>query len=57
MEFGHSSSRLPDERELEKRRWIHVAIAYTNGKLKGYIDETRLLNLPRIDFDPKGFII
>ena len=53
MEMGRSSSRLPDEK-LEKRRWIHVAIAYTNGKLKGYIDETRLINLPRIDFDPKG---
>lgn len=54
MSFGRSSSRLPDEKKLEKRRWIHVAIAYTNGKLKGYIDETRMINLPRIDFDPKG---
>jgi OmpA-OmpF porin, OOP family len=54
MEVGQSSSRLPNEKNLEKRRWIHVAIAYTNGKLKGYIDETRMINLPRIDFDPKG---
>lgn len=54
MEFGQSNSRLPEGQTLEKRRWIHVAIAYTNGKLKGYIDETRLINLPRIDFDPKG---
>ena len=54
MEFGQSTSRLPDEKNLEKRRWIHVAIAYTNGKLKGYIDETRLINIPRLDFDPKG---
>jgi len=54
MEMGQSSSRLPNEKNLEKRRWIHVAIAYTNGKLKGYIDETRLINIPRIDFDPKG---
>jgi len=53
MEMGRSSSRLPDDK-LGKRRWIHVAIAYTNGKLKGYIDETRLINIPRIDFDPKG---
>lgn len=54
MEFGQSSSRLPDEKNLEKRRWVHVAIAYTNGKLKGYMDDTRLINLPRIDLDPKG---
>lgn len=54
MEFGQSSSRLPEGNNLAKRRWIHIAIAYTNGKLKGYIDETRLINLPRIDFDPKG---
>jgi outer membrane protein OmpA-like peptidoglycan-associated protein len=53
MEMGTSSSRLPGE-NLAKRRWIHVAIAYTNGKLKGYIDETRLINIPRLDFDPKG---
>jgi outer membrane protein OmpA-like peptidoglycan-associated protein len=53
MEMGRSSSSLP-EKNLEKRRWIHVAIAYTNGKLKGYIDETRLINIPRLDFDPKG---
>jgi outer membrane protein OmpA-like peptidoglycan-associated protein len=54
MDFGQSSSRLPDEKSLAKRRWIHVAIAYTNGKLKGYIDETRLINIPRLDFNPKG---
>ncbi|WP_372755424.1 OmpA family protein [Labilibaculum sp.] len=54
MEFGTSSSRHPDEKSLKKRRWIHVAIAYTNGKLKGYMDETRMINIPRLDFDPKG---
>ena len=54
MEFGRSSSRLPEDKNLEKRRWMHVAIAYTNGKLKAYIDETRLINIPRLDFDPKG---
>ncbi len=57
MEFGQSSSRLPDEKSLEKRRWIHVAIAYTNGKLKGYIDETRLINIPRLDFNPQGLTL
>ena len=54
MSFASSTSNLPEARNLPKRRWIHVSIAYTNGKLKAYMDETRLINIPRIDFDPKG---
>ncbi|MEN8116266.1 MAG: OmpA family protein [Bacteroidota bacterium] len=54
MEFGRSESDHPDADNLAERRWIHVAMAYTNGKLKAYMDETRLINLPRLDFDPKG---
>lgn len=54
MDIGQAVSELPDKAKLAKRRWVHVAIAYTNGKLKAYMDETRLINLPRIDFDPKG---
>jgi len=54
MEFGKSSSRHPDENTLDKRRWVHVAIAYNHGKLKAYMDDTRLINIPRIDFDPQG---
>lgn len=56
MEFASSRSRLPEE-NIAKSRWMHIAIAYTNGKLKAYMDETRLLNLPRIDFDPKGLTL
>ena len=54
MQFGRAQSTHPDENSLKERRWIHVAIAYTNGKLKAYMDETRLINLPRIDFEPQG---
>ena len=36
---------------------MHISIAYTNGKLKAYMDETRLLNIPRLDFDPKGLTL
>jgi OOP family OmpA-OmpF porin len=54
MEFGYSNSVLPEAESLPKRRWMHVSVAYTNGKLKAYMDETRLINIPRIDFDPKG---
>ena len=54
MEIGRAVSELPEKDKLAKRRWVHVAIAYTNGKLKAYMDETRLINLPRLDFDPRG---
>jgi outer membrane protein OmpA-like peptidoglycan-associated protein len=56
MELGQSRSKLPDE-NIADSRWMHIAIAYTNGKLKAYMDETRLLNIPRIDFDPKGLTL
>ena len=54
MKYGQSYSFHPENKNLEKRRWIHIAIAFTNGKLKGYLDETRLINIPRVDFNPKG---
>ena len=54
MEFGQSYSDNPSAEGLPERRWMHISVAYTNGKLKAYMDETRLINIPRIDFDPKG---
>lgn len=56
MRMASFKSKLPDE-NIEKARWMHIAIAYTNGKLEAYMDETRLLNIPRIDFDPKGLTL
>jgi outer membrane protein OmpA-like peptidoglycan-associated protein len=29
-------------------------VAYTNGKFKAYLDDTRLLNVPRLDINPTG---
>ncbi len=56
MIFGRSQSNYPDP-DIAKNRWMHVSIAYTNGKLKVYMDDTRLINIPRIDFDPKGLTL
>jgi outer membrane protein OmpA-like peptidoglycan-associated protein len=53
MMLGQARSRYPDG-NVAKSRWMHIAIAYTNGKLKAYMDDTRLLNIPRLDFDPRG---
>ena len=56
MGWTNSYSEISDQ-SLPKRRWVHIAIAYTQGKLKAYHDETRLINVPRIDFDPKGLTL
>ncbi len=56
MGWCNNFSKIPDQ-SLPERRWVHVAIAYTNGKLKAYHDETRLINIPRIDFNPKGITL
>jgi OmpA-OmpF porin, OOP family len=56
MELGSAQSQLPGNENLEKT-WMHVAIAYTSGKMKAYINETRLINIPRLGFDPTGITI
>ncbi len=53
--FAQSSSEYPGAAPAP--RWMHVSIAYTKGKLKAYMDDTRLINIPRIDFDPKGLTL
>lgn len=38
----------------EKGRWIHISIAFTKGKLKVYMDDTRLINVPHYEGNPTG---
>ncbi len=35
-------------------RWIHISIAYTKGKLKVYMDDTRVINIPHYSGNPTG---
>ena len=53
MDLRPASSKLPDKASV-KEKWTHIAIAYTNGKMKAYIDETRLINIPHLEFNPTG---
>jgi OOP family OmpA-OmpF porin len=53
MECEGAKSKMPDNKNMESK-WVHVAIAYTSGKLKGYIDDTRLINIPHSEFNPMG---
>ena len=56
MKIGSISSYYPSE-NLKERRWVHVAIAYTKGKFKAYMDDVRLINIPRLDVNPTGISI
>ncbi|MGD2035890.1 MAG: OmpA family protein [Bacteroidales bacterium] len=53
MIFHPASSKIPDKGSISKE-WAHIAIAYTNGKMKAYINETRLINIPHLPYDPTG---
>ena len=53
MRLGQASSYIPDKGSVENE-WAHISIAYTNGKMKAYINETRLINIPHLAFDPMG---
>ncbi|SHF65324.1 OmpA family protein [Mariniphaga anaerophila] len=37
--------------------WRHISIAYTRSKLKVYLDETRLINIPRMEGNPTGLTL
>jgi len=40
-----------------KEGWRHVAISFNKRALKGYLDDTRLVNIPNIEFNPTGIMI
>ena len=56
MELYPAKSNIPGKGSI-KGRWAHIAVAYTNGKLKGYIDDTRLINVPHLDYNPSGIAL
>jgi len=37
--------------------WRHVSIAFTKGKFKAYLDDTRLINIPHYEGNPSGITI
>ncbi len=56
MNLNPAESRLPDGENFENK-WAHVSIAYTDGKMKAYLNETRLINIPHLGFNPTGISI
>lgn len=43
-----------DDLTREGGRWYHISIAYTKGKLKCYMNDTRLINIPHFGNEPTG---
>ncbi|MDD3686682.1 MAG: OmpA family protein [Bacteroidales bacterium] len=57
--IGDFSATLPGSKSKQKEKggWKRVSIAYTNGQLKAYLDDTRLINIPRYEHKPTGITI
>lgn len=56
ISIGDFEAKYPSsEYTRDKDRWLHISIAYTKGKLKMYMDDTRLINIPRYEANPTGF--
>jgi outer membrane protein OmpA-like peptidoglycan-associated protein len=56
MSMGTATSEYPDKAK-DPDIWRHISIAYTDGRLKAYLDDTRLVNIPRLDFNPSGITL
>lgn len=62
IECGNSEMRYPGTEKLpwyknDQGGWRHISLAYTKGKLKVYMDDTRLINIPRYEGNPRGITI
>jgi outer membrane protein OmpA-like peptidoglycan-associated protein len=62
IEFKATDKRYPGTEHLGWSeepigKWRHIAIAYTKGKFKAYMDDTRLINVPHLEGNPWGITI
>lgn len=62
LEFGDSGKYYPGTEKVgwsnEKTgSWRHISIAYTKGKFKAYMKDTRLINVPHLEGNPTGITI
>ena len=62
LEFANTDKRYPGTEHLNwseepTGKWRHISIAYTKGKFKAYMDDTRLINVPHLEGNPWGLTI
>ncbi len=60
LNMFHSTMMYPGTTKSnwgEKSAWRHVSIAFTKGKIKAYLDDTQLINIPHYKANPSGITI
>jgi len=56
--YDHVGDTYPGQNEMKPiAGWRHVAISFNKRALKGYLDDTRLMNIPNIEFNPTGIML
>jgi outer membrane protein OmpA-like peptidoglycan-associated protein len=53
-DIGDIISEYNSGKDNEEGNWIHVSLAFTKGKLKVYLDENRVINIPHYESNPTG---
>ena len=62
LEFLDTNKRYPGTEKYNWSEnpaggWKHISIAYTRGKFKAYMDDTRLINIPHLEGEPWGVTV
>ncbi|SRX54878.1 OmpA family protein [Aequorivita sp. CIP111184] len=62
LEFLDTDKRYPGRENVNWNVnkvgvWKHISIAYTKGKFKAYMDDTRLINVPHLEMNPWGITL
>lgn len=60
IRLDKSEKTYPGKRKNNKDEvggWRHISIAFTRGKLKAYMNDTRLINIPHYPGNPTGITI
>ncbi|MFK5877889.1 MAG: OmpA family protein [Flavobacteriaceae bacterium] len=62
LEFLKTDKRYPGTEangwsEEPTGQWRHISIAFTKGKFKAYMNDTRLINIPHLEKNPWGLTI
>jgi OOP family OmpA-OmpF porin len=56
--YDHVGDKYPGQDEMKpKAGWRHVAISFNKRVIKAYLDDTRLVNIPNIEFNPTGIML
>ena len=55
---GKIGATYPNKDKYDKKGgWRHISLAFTKGKLKVYIDDVRLVNIPHFEGNPTGITL